>query len=94
VYYSGTVIVLIGRLPLKRWIAFQKPNRLKIRILLWRLSMGEEKADPDKAQALLDRTQKRLENADYSVVQTPYGYFLDLSIEAPGHPLARVYKEF
>jgi hypothetical protein len=56
--------------------------------------LGEEKADPDKAQALLDRAQKRLENADYSVVQTPYGYFLDLSIEAPGHPLARVYKEF
>ncbi len=56
--------------------------------------LGEEKADPDKAQALLGRVQKRLENADYSVVQTPYGYFLDLSIEAPGHPLARVYKEF
>jgi hypothetical protein len=56
--------------------------------------LGEEKADPDKAQALLDRAQKRLENADYSVVQTPYGYFLDLTIKAPGHPLARVYKEF
>ena len=56
--------------------------------------LGEEKADPDKAQALLDRAQKRLENADYSGVQTPYGYFLDLTIKAPGHPLARVYKEF
>ena len=56
--------------------------------------LGEEKADPDKAQALLDRAQKRLENTDYSVVQTPYGYFLDLTIKAPGHPLARVYKEF
>jgi len=56
--------------------------------------LGEEKADPDKAHALLDRAQKRLENADYSVVQTPYGYFLDLTIKAPGHPLARVYKEF
>ena len=56
--------------------------------------LGEEKSDPDKAQALLDRAQKLLKNADYSVVQTPYGYFLDLSIEAPGHPLARVYKEF
>ena len=56
--------------------------------------LGEEKADHDKAQALLGRAQKRLENAGYSVVQTPYGYFLDLSIKAPGHPLARVYKEF
>ena len=61
---------------------------------LMRVSLGEEKADPDKAHALLDRAQKRLENADYSVVQTPYGYFLDLTIKAPGHPLARVYKEF
>jgi hypothetical protein len=27
-------------------------------------------------------------------VQTPYGYFNDLSMDAPGHPLARIYKEF
>jgi hypothetical protein len=56
--------------------------------------LGEAKADPDKARDLLDRAQIRLEKAGYSVVQTPYGYFLDLSIKAPGHPLARVYKEF
>ncbi|MES0445620.1 MAG: threonyl-tRNA synthetase editing domain-containing protein [Desulfobacterales bacterium] len=56
--------------------------------------LGEEKAEADKAQSLLDRAQKRLEKAGYSVVQTPYGYFLDLAIKAPGHPLARVYKEF
>ncbi len=56
--------------------------------------LGEEKAEADKARALLDRAQSRLENAGYSVTQTPYGYFLDLVIKAPGHPLARVYKEF
>jgi hypothetical protein len=56
--------------------------------------LGEEKAEAEKAQSLLDRAQKRLEKAGYSVVQTPYGYFLDLKIKAPGHPLARVYKEF
>ena len=56
--------------------------------------LGEEKAPADKARTLLNRTQKRLENAGYSVIQTPYGYFLDLAIKAPGHPLARVYKEF
>jgi hypothetical protein len=55
--------------------------------------LGEEKADPDQAKALLDRAQERLEKAGYSTVQTPYGYFLDLLIQAPGHPLARVYKE-
>ena len=55
--------------------------------------LGEEKAKAQDAKALLDRAQKRLETAGYSVVQTPYGYFLDLVIKAQGHPLARVYKE-
>ena len=56
--------------------------------------LGQEKAEPENARALVDRTKERLENAGYSVDQTPYGYFLDLNIKAPGHPLARVYKEF
>ena len=34
-----------------------------------------------------------LENADYQVEQTPFGYFLDLKVDAPGFSLARVYKE-
>jgi len=55
--------------------------------------LGEKKAEPETARALLDRARKRLETAGYAVVQTPYGYFLDLAIKAPGHPLARVYKE-
>ena len=56
--------------------------------------LGEEKADPAKAKALLDRADARLANTGYTVRQTPYGYFNDLSLEAPGHPLARIYKEF
>jgi len=56
--------------------------------------LGEEKAEAGAARALLDRTQKRLETAGYSITQTPYGYFLDLVIEAKGHPLARVFKQF
>jgi len=56
--------------------------------------LGEEKAEPDAAKAVIDRVQERLEKADYEAVQTPYGYFNDLAIEAPGHPLARIYKEF
>ena len=56
--------------------------------------LGENKAEPDKARDLLDRAQERLENAGYSTIQTPYGYFIDLVIAAPGHPLARIYKEF
>jgi len=56
--------------------------------------LGEEKAEPERAKALLDRTQERLKSTGYRTLQTPYGYFLDLDIIAPGHPLARVYKEF
>ncbi len=56
--------------------------------------LGEEKAAPEEAQPLMNRAQERLESAGYSVGQTPYGYFLNLSMDAPGHPLARIYKEF
>jgi hypothetical protein len=56
--------------------------------------LGEQKADPESAKELIDRVQNRLETAGYTAVQTPYGYFNDLSMDAPGHPLARIYKEF
>lgn len=65
------------------------------KILLHSFShLAEEKADPDEAKSLFDRVQDRLENAGYEASQTPYGYFNDLSIEAKGHPLARIFKEF
>lgn len=56
--------------------------------------LGEKKAPPEAAKKLLDRVQTRLDAAGYISSQTPYGYFSDLCIEAPGHPLARIYKEF
>ncbi|MCK5836801.1 MAG: hypothetical protein KAH09_06005 [Desulfobacula sp.] len=56
--------------------------------------LAEEKAEPDQAKLLLDRIQERLIKADYDASQTAYGYFNDLVIEAKGHPLARIFKEF
>ena len=56
--------------------------------------LAEEKADPVDAKALMNRVSNRLDNAGYEASQTPYGYFNDLSIEAKGHPLARIFKEF
>jgi len=65
------------------------------RILLHSFThLGEEKADPDQAKLLLDRVHKRLLKAEYDASMTAYGYYNDLVIEAPGHPLARIYKEF
>ena len=56
--------------------------------------LGEEKADPESAKALIDRARQRLESAGYRTVQTPYGYYNDLTLHAQGHPLARIYKAF
>jgi hypothetical protein len=56
--------------------------------------LGEEKADPDQAKLLLERVYQRLLKAEYDASLTAYGYYNDFIIEAPGHPLARIYKEF
>jgi len=35
-----------------------------------------------------------MKNADYECYQTPFGYFLDLDIQAPGVSQARIFKGF
>ena len=56
--------------------------------------LGEDKAEPESARCLINRVEERLKNVEYEVLQTPYGYFLELDMQAAGHPLARIYKEF
>ena len=75
-----------------KWLA-RKWNTMQI-VLHSFTHLGEEKAGAGEARELLDRAQHRLQSAGYSIFQTPYGYFLDLSIDAPGHPLARIFKVF
>ena len=36
---------------------------------------------------------KLLKKSGYEVWQTPFGYFLDLDMQAPGTPLARLFKD-
>ncbi|MCU4174934.1 threonyl-tRNA synthetase editing domain-containing protein [Carboxylicivirga sp. N1Y90] len=55
--------------------------------------LGESKATVDFTKEVFDATQKRLENAAIEVAQTPFGYFLDLKIDAPGFSLARIWAE-
>ena len=55
--------------------------------------LSNSKAEPAFTKSLFDKVEERLKNAGYSVAQTPFGYFLDLKVEAPGVSLARVYKE-
>jgi len=56
--------------------------------------LAESKADPDVTKRLIDNAESRCKNAGYVTYQTPFGYFLDLDIQAPGHALARLFKEF
>ena len=56
--------------------------------------LAETKADPEVTKRVLDNAESRLINAGYVTYQTPFGYFLDLDIKAPGHSFARLFKEF
>ncbi len=55
--------------------------------------LSESKADPNFSKELFDRVEERLKNAGYETAQTPFGYFLDLDLKAPGYPLARLFKD-
>lgn len=75
-----------------KWLARKWETR---RVILHSFThLGEEKADPKAAKELIDRVHLRLEGAGYTAVQTPYGHFNDLTLQAQGHPLARIFKEF
>ena len=55
--------------------------------------LSESKASSDMTKQLLDNSEKRLKEAKYEVYQTPFGYFLDLDVKAPGNPLSRLFKD-
>ena len=74
-----------------KWIC--RKNNTK-RILLHSFAhLSISKSSPEFTRQLFDNVQKRLESTNHEVFQTPYGYFLDLHIEAPGFSLARVFKD-
>jgi len=74
-----------------KWLARKWETR---RVVLHSFThLAEAKAEPEAAKELIDRAHARLVQADYAPVQTPYGHFNDLAIQAPGHPLARIFKE-
>lgn len=73
-----------------KWIAGKNQTRLIVLHSFAHLS--DSKADPEFTKNLFDRIEKRLTDTGYEVYQTPFGYFLDLSLDAPGFSLARVFK--
>ena len=55
--------------------------------------LSESKASPEDTKKLFDSAEERLEKAGYKCGQTPFGYFLNLDLQAPGKSLARIFKE-
>jgi hypothetical protein len=56
--------------------------------------LAETKADPHKTKEIFNKVEERLKNADYQCAQTPFGYFLDLDMQAPGVSQARIFSSF
>lgn len=75
-----------------KWAA--KKNETKKVLLHSFAHLSESKASPEFTKELFDKAEARLKNADYETTQTPFGYFLDLSINLPGYSQARIFKSF
>lgn len=75
-----------------KWVA--RKNDCKTILLHSFAHLSESKADASFSKNMLQRVQERLEKVDYKAFQTPFGYFLDLNISAPGFSMARVFKSF
>ena len=75
-----------------KWVA--KKNDTKKIVLHSFAHLSLSKADEKITRDIFDSAEERLIKSGYEVSQTPFGYFLDLDIKAPGESLARVFKEF
>jgi hypothetical protein len=72
-----------------KWAA--RKNDCKSVILHSFAHLSESKASVEFTKELFDLAEKRLQNAEFTTAQTPFGYFLDLDIKAPGFSLARIW---
>ena len=73
-----------------KWAA--KKNNTNLVVLHSFAHLSESKANPDFTKELFNKAEARLQNANYETAQTPFGYFLDLDVKAPGYSLARIFK--
>jgi len=75
-----------------KWAA--KKNNTNNIVLHSFAHLSLSKAEPKITKTIFNNAEKRLESAGFNTWQTPFGYFLDLDLKAPGKSLARVFKEF
>jgi len=83
---SGREKKLVNHL---KWTA--RKNNTNTIVLHSFAHLSDSKASAEYTKSLFDLAQIRLINGGYRTEETPFGYFLDLSIEAPGFSLARIW---
>ncbi len=71
-----------------------KKNSTKKVVLHSFAHLSESKANPNFSKEIFNKAEERLKNSEFEVFQTPFGYFLDLDIQAPGNSQARIFKSF
>jgi len=71
-----------------------RKNQTKTIVLHTFSHLATTKASPEFVRELLDLAEARLAGAGYEIRQTPFGYFLDLELTAPGRSTARIFTEF
>jgi uncharacterized protein YpuA (DUF1002 family) len=74
-----------------KWAAGK--NKTKNIILHSFAHLSSSKSDPKVAKEILDNAEERLKNVGFVVEQTPFGYFLDLEVSAPGVSQARIFQD-
>ncbi len=72
-----------------KWVA--RKNGTKTVVLHSFAHLSESKSSAEFTKAVFDAAEIRLRNANHETAQTPFGYFLNLDIQAPGFSLARVW---
>jgi hypothetical protein len=87
--FGKTVTKLIKNI---KWAT--KKNSTKKIVLHSFAHLSESKAKPNFGKDVFDKAEERLINSGFEVFQTPFGYFLDLDIKAPGTSQARIFKSF
>lgn len=74
-----------------KWV-LRKNNSQKV-VLHSFAHLSGSKASETFTRQVFNQAEKRLLNAGIETAQTPFGYFLDLDIQAPGFSLARIWTE-
>jgi len=75
-----------------KWAARKNETR---KILLHSFShLSSSLAPAPIARQLLNDCEQRLDEAGYQAGQTPFGYFLNLDMQAPGLSTARIFTSF